>query len=130
MSVSKIQMVAVSFVLTMSVPIHAVATLVIDLQLMGLLVTVCNIILMRTHEQFINAVNTKLSYTNETDINECQEGTHHCGLTCINTVGSYMCQCNEGFRLDGDMQTCNGKLSFSCILLSWHLFVCFSCRYQ
>ena len=44
-----------------------------------------------------------------TDINECQEGTHTCTQRCTNTVGSYMCQCNEGFRLE-DSWTCNGKM--------------------
>lgn len=44
-----------------------------------------------------------------TDIDECQEGTHLCSQTCTNTNGSYMCQCQEGFRLGGSNGAdCNG----------------------
>ena len=32
-----------------------------------------------------------------------------CDQICVNTFGSYTCQCNQGFRLDGNGQTCNGK---------------------
>ena len=44
-----------------------------------------------------------------TDINECQQGIDLCDQICDNTYGSYTCQCNQGFRLDGNGQTCNGK---------------------
>ena len=33
------------------------------------------------------------------DINECLEGTAGCDHTCINTPGSYRCECDEGFNL-------------------------------
>ena len=45
-----------------------------------------------------------------TDIDECQEGAHLCDQTCINTVGSYMCQCNDGYTLSVDGTTCVGKV--------------------
>ncbi|PAA73691.1 hypothetical protein BOX15_Mlig020910g1 [Macrostomum lignano] len=32
------------------------------------------------------------------DIDECAAGTHCCQHTCQNTVGSYQCSCNPGFR--------------------------------
>ena len=32
------------------------------------------------------------------DINECQAGLHNCDIAakCINSVGSFACECNEG----------------------------------
>ncbi|DBB12286.1 TPA: hypothetical protein ACH3X3_006385 [Trebouxia sp. C0006] len=35
------------------------------------------------------------------DINECLEGTAGCDHTCINELGSYHCECDEGFNLFG-----------------------------
>ena len=42
------------------------------------------------------------------DIDECREETDGCGQTCENTVGSYTCGCNSGYRLATDRHTCNG----------------------
>ena len=43
------------------------------------------------------------------DINEC-EGSHGCSQECINTVGSFKCSCQSGFRLDStDLKTCIRK---------------------
>ena len=44
-----------------------------------------------------------------TDINECLNEML-CDHTCINTAGSYYCECNTGYELDNDNHTCNGKL--------------------
>ena len=33
-----------------------------------------------------------------------------CQHQCKNTNGSYLCQCNDGFFLDGNARTCIGKL--------------------
>ena len=44
------------------------------------------------------------------DIDECIEGSHDCDSStemCVNLVGSYSCQCVDGFQLNG--QTCEGK---------------------
>ena len=49
--------------------------------------------------------NTPPTYT---DINECQEGLHSCTQTCVNTIGSYTCQCREGYMLSRDLRTCEG----------------------
>ena len=37
------------------------------------------------------------------DVNECRIGTHSCdeNARCINTPGSYQCECNTGFTGDG-----------------------------
>ena len=44
-----------------------------------------------------------------TDIDECQEGTHLCNQTCTNTIGSYICQCYDGYTLGIDRTSCVGK---------------------
>ena len=45
------------------------------------------------------------------DLDECSKGLHNCGnnARCENIVGSYLCQCNNGFI--GNGQTCLGKQS-------------------
>lgn len=48
------------------------------------------------------------------DIDECSEGSYRCEQHCHNSVGSYACSCDSGFRLDGDGLGCNG------ILLLWY----------
>lgn len=50
------------------------------------------------------------------DINECTEGTAQCPShsTCGNTIGSFVCNCDSGFRKVADM--CEGNRS------SWSLF--------
>ena len=42
------------------------------------------------------------------DINECDKGTDNCddNAACTNTVGSFMCTCNEGFQ--GTGKQCDG----------------------
>jgi len=40
------------------------------------------------------------------DIDECLSSP--CGHTCINTVGSFVCSCNNGYVLDSDGLSCNG----------------------
>ena len=42
------------------------------------------------------------------DIDECREGTDGCGQVCSNTFGSYICGCNNGYRLAADLHGCNG----------------------
>ena len=46
------------------------------------------------------------------DINECAMSNGDCQHQCKNTNGSYMCQCNEGFFLDGNAKSCFGKFYF------------------
>ena len=41
------------------------------------------------------------------DINECL-GANDCQQICLNTAGSYYCECNDGFVLDSDEHSCKG----------------------
>ncbi len=43
-----------------------------------------------------------------TDIDECALGTDTCQQVCVNTPGSYLCECYIGYELNGDGTTCNG----------------------
>ena len=43
------------------------------------------------------------------DIDECAVDNGGCSDTCTNTLGSFLCQCPEGYILDTDDQTCIGK---------------------
>ena len=45
------------------------------------------------------------------DINECDEGSHNCEHICTNTVGSFECSCNSGYRLDDNGRNCLGRYS-------------------
>ena len=45
------------------------------------------------------------------DIDECAEGTDRCSQNCHNTIGSYTCSCNTGYRLNADGVTCDGGCS-------------------
>uniref|UniRef100_A0A7M4F0X5 Nidogen 2 n=1 Tax=Crocodylus porosus TaxID=8502 RepID=A0A7M4F0X5_CROPO len=42
------------------------------------------------------------------DIDECAEGESHCGpfSVCLNSLGSYRCECQHGYRLADDRRTC------------------------
>ena len=45
-----------------------------------------------------------------TDIDECTNGTDDCQQTCMNTPGSFVCGCFDGFTLDGNGQNCTGTV--------------------
>ena len=40
------------------------------------------------------------------DIDECS-ANHGCGDICVNTEGSYTCDCSQGYVLDSDGRTCS-----------------------
>ena len=40
------------------------------------------------------------------DIDECSETSSSCSQVCINTEGSFMCECHTGFVLGNDSRTC------------------------
>ena len=58
------------------------------------------------------------------DINECNS-SNACQHTCVNTPGSYMCQCNTGYRLNGDGRTCAGIIGINAqkIALNCSIFI-------
>jgi hypothetical protein len=43
------------------------------------------------------------------DINECEDYPCHQNATCTNSIGSFECDCNEGFNGTGFV--CEGKIS-------------------
>ena len=45
------------------------------------------------------------------DINECLENNGNCEDACINTEGSFMCECSPGKVLAADNRTCEGSLN-------------------
>ncbi len=44
------------------------------------------------------------------DIDECAANTGGCNHICNNTIGSYRCGCNSGYRLTTEGYLCEGKL--------------------
>ena len=43
------------------------------------------------------------------DINECEDDNGGCSQLCINTVGSYYCECNTGYHfIDNSTTICIG----------------------
>ena len=44
------------------------------------------------------------------DVDECSTGSNGCQQTCINTLGSYVCRCLPGYRLNANGRTCDGML--------------------
>ena len=51
------------------------------------------------------------------DEDECQNNNGGCQDKCVNTVGSYICSCREGFVLQKDKHSCKeGTGSFSVTL--------------
>lgn len=40
------------------------------------------------------------------DINECRERRNLCSHLCVNTGGSYHCECREGYELETDQRNC------------------------
>ena len=52
------------------------------------------------------------SYKYDLDDNECATNTTNaCRQICVNTPGSYVCQCNAGFRLSLNGHDCKGMTS-------------------
>ncbi len=46
------------------------------------------------------------AHTNCVDIDECSGTSHGCDQICTNTPGSYICDCNSGYRLGADKRGC------------------------
>lgn len=48
----------------------------------------------------------------------CAVEKHACEQICVNTPGSYVCQCYEGYELDANGKSCVGEYKFSNSYLS------------
>ena len=61
-----------------------------------------------------------------TDINECDPNSDSCdnNAVCDNTVGSFTCECNDGYA--GDGTTCTGNFNKIITLFKMGLFL-FAC---
>ena len=46
------------------------------------------------------------------DVNECDHLDGGCSYTCVNTDGSFHCDCPLGYDLDFDQRTCLGKIRY------------------
>ena len=44
------------------------------------------------------------------DTNECSSNNGGCQQRCSNSVGSFSCSCNTGYRLKTDLRTCEGTI--------------------
>ena len=53
-------------------------------------------------------ISTGFSLPN-TDTDECTEDIDGCAHMCTNTVGSYLCSCDSGYRLSSNNRGCYGK---------------------
>ena len=56
------------------------------------------------------------------DMDECIDGTHNCAQICINTIGSFTCDCDDGYELDSDEVMCNGMYK-TCMLTALKLII-------
>ena len=56
-----------------------------------------------------------------TDVDECELEIHNCTQQCNNTIGSYICSCQPGYKLSAkDKRTCNSKFVSSNSYLQYH----------
>ena len=44
------------------------------------------------------------------DVNECTVDNGGCEDTCVNTFGSFHCECGDGLKLSSNNKTCQGLL--------------------
>lgn len=54
-----------------------------------------------------------LTDENNLDVDECAMSSTLCSQKCENTIGSYMCSCNDGFTLMPGTNQCKGDPPFT-----------------
>ena len=59
---------------------------------------------------FIAIYSFGLSFPDQ-DVNECEDETISCdpNASCLNTIGSYQCNCNTGYSGTGEDGGCQGE---------------------
>lgn len=61
-----------------------------------------------------------------TDIDECEEVSNMCTKgQCINTPGSFHCECSQGYELSPTADDCSGQLLCVALQSSFRSFICF-----
>ena len=50
------------------------------------------------------------------DVNECLSNNGGCSQRCINTLGTFRCECTPGYSLSSDGRSCHGN--HTCIILA------------
>lgn len=51
------------------------------------------------------------------DVDECEKKP--CDNICTNTVGSYKCECNEGFVMKDGQEKCKGTYHYQLYVMSF-----------
>lgn len=66
------------------------------------------------------------------DVDECNElGEDACvGGTCVNVIGSYRCECDEGTILDSTGRYCIGKWLMMFVCLEVYVMIFWCIRFQ
>ena len=53
----------------------------------------------------------KLAISSLSVVHMCSLREHNCAHFCINTPGSYVCRCKQGYILNSDQTTCRSKIA-------------------
>lgn len=61
---------------------------------------------MRNQKDLVGSHCSSLSSFSVTDKDECSKDNGGCQHECINTIGSYVCQCRNGFILHENKHDC------------------------
>ena len=72
-------------------------------------------------------VNTAHLFFSHTDIDECSTGICSTNGMCKNNIGSYICSCNDGYRINENITECLGVYIVltvrQCSILSLNLYL-------
>ena len=58
------------------------------------------------------------------DTNECLLNNGGCSQLCVNSLGSYQCNCGNGYQLNNNQIDCDGLLANIIVVVHFHF------RYQ
>ena len=65
-----------------------------------------DLVKVKNNLMVIVIIESFIYYCLTSDIDECAVDNGGCDETCINTNGSYSCQCNSGLKLLSDKKSC------------------------